>query len=264
VTLTIESTQHFYSPPNFEEDHMATLGINRNLPGYPGQNKMCISTIFTLALLSTGTASAQGLWSEPDQRSCTQITGCGTAMWRPPMLRTEFGISHLRTRFAADSPSTGTLTASGDITAQMYAFRFLGGYAGYYLATDISFGRIDPGRLVVIPSSSGKTIDPEDRVSVGNFAVTATVGPGREIRYGRLALGAELLLGVGVLTIGGERLDSPWVTDARFLLNANARVGVWLTRNISLMGNVGASLVRSDEHMFGLMLGFTPLPYDGL
>lgn len=100
--------------------------------------------------------------------------------------------------------------------------------------------------------------------SANNLALAFTINPGREIRYGRWALGVELQVGVGVVTIGDQRIDTPWLTDVRFLLNAQARAGVWLTRHISLTGTAGTSVVRSDERMFGLMIGFTPSPYDGI
>ena len=228
--------------------------------------------VVAAALLAPGRAAADWnlrIGQETDCQESSIVVGrCGqfAAGWRPPMMRFEIGPVLHRTTIGPmvgedeEANVTGRILRGGDVTGRGIGGRFTVGYLGYYLATDVAVSGIDEAPAVspVARSERGDA----SAASTTGMMFAMRMGIGKEVRLGRLMFGSELGVGIGVVTIGD--LPAQYVADPRFILDARVHAGVWLTPHISVLGHASTSLFRDGERTFGIALGFSVFPSDGL
>lgn len=228
--------------------------------------------VTAVVMLISSSAHADWHYRTGHEEACGDgvIVGrCGAygAGWHPPMLRLELGPVLHRTSIGPmvgteeDGTPSGQLLTGGELDSRGLGVRISSGYRGYYLPIDIGVTAVDgpPVHPVGDPAVAAAVVD---RGSSSGWIVTMRMGLGKELRFGRLMVGGELSFGLGVVTLGD--LEREHVHDPRFLLDARAHAGVWLTPHVSLLGYASASLVREDERTFGLAVGFSLFPWDGV
>lgn len=190
----------------------------------------------------------------------------------PLMFRLEVGVSDDRTWIDAMSGEdewgqyTGTVASPGVVDARSVTMRVLYGLAGGYGGIEMGVGWLRRApRVTGTPDPAvWEFLDAEDGPGMGNSLFVARVLGGVEHRIGQVLIGAELALGVGGLTVGDTDIGSPHVNDARFLFDARARFGLWLSPHVSASVLLGTGLVRESDRTVGIMLGVTPFRFDGL
>ncbi|MBX3159975.1 MAG: hypothetical protein KF773_28660 [Deltaproteobacteria bacterium] len=230
--------------------------------------------IAAAALVLGASAPARAEWGfrTDADKGCPQIIvgRCGqfAAGWRPPMLRLELGPVAQHTSIGPmigeddNGALTGRIRTGGPVDARGVGFRVVAGYLGYYLAMDtaISWRLLEAPAVEPIGAAAARGEAPVTGARDGAIAAMK-LGLGREVRAGRLMLGAELGVGLGVVFVGAA--PQPYVPDARFVLDARAHAGVWLTPHVSVSGFASASLFRENERTFGISLGLALFPWDG-
>lgn len=230
-----------------------------------------MKAVVGVVLLASSTAHAEWNYRTGHETDCQEVVvgRCGAfgAGWRPPMLRLELGPLAHHTSIdpmvgtEEDGTPSGRILDGGDLSGRGFGGRIIMGYRGYYGAMDIGVMHVGRGPAVH-PIEEGAARGSEPHGSSSGWIVAMRSGLGKEFRLGRLMLGGELGVGLGIVSLGA--LEQPHVHDARLLLDARVHAGVWLTRHVSVSTFASTSLVRGDERTFGVSLGLALFPWDGL
>lgn len=97
-------------------------------------------------------------------------------------------------------------------------------------------------------------------------AITQLVGTiGVHDTFGRLALGAELVLGARMASFsrdGGAEVQDPWQVTG--LVEPRATVDAWLSPNWTVGVRAGADLLHGGDYIATLAVALHALPFDGL